>query len=148
MVRSVCLRMLIATFAFGLVGEGSASQAHTSNVRPLDACHSPNVDGNASPQLLSGWQGRIAVIARGQYGGGQIPIVVRNNTATKLLDVSVQILATTPSGTILATGASQGRLHPFSVRPDEISFGYVHFPGWARAATRVLLAAARVTAIH
>ena len=123
--------MLVVMCACALTGAASAPYAHTTNVRPLDARHSPYVGGNASPQLPTGHPGRIAVIARARYRAGDFAITVRNNTPTTVMDIRVEAVAiSAASGKVVATGTSQG-LHPFVVRPGEISFGYVYFPGTA-----------------
>lgn len=130
MVTSASLRVLIAVCACGLVGDGDTTEAATKSVPPLHARHSPYVDGNASPALPAGQPDRVAVVARGKYRAGEIPIVVRNNTPTTVRDIRVGALATSPAGKVIATGTSTG-LHPFLVGSGEISIGYIYFQGRA-----------------
>ena len=130
MVTSLSLRGLIAVCVCGLLGGGNATEAATSNVPPLDARHALYVEGNASPALPAGQPDLVAVVARGKYRAGEIPIVVRNNTPTTVRDIRVGALATSPAGKVLATGTSTG-LHPFLVGSGEISFGYIYFQGRA-----------------
>ena len=117
--------VLIACCAYGM-GVASESDAITTQVRPLDARHSPYVGGNASPRLPAGQQGRVVVVARGQSEYVSIPIVVRNNSTRTVTEVRVRAVATTPSGEVITTGSSSV-LQPFLVRPGEIAFGEVYF---------------------
>jgi hypothetical protein len=71
------IALLAVVVAFSALG-AAASPAY---VRPLDARHSPFVGGNRSPRLPSGQQGRLSVVAKGEYDGESLPIIVRNNTS-------------------------------------------------------------------
>lgn len=130
MVTSASPAALIAFAACAIVGNSNAIHPATKSVPPLDALHSPYVDGSASPALPTGLASRLAVVARGKYWAGSIAIVVRNNRPTAVKDIRIRALAISPTGNVLATGTSTG-LHPFVVASGEISFGSIHFKGWA-----------------
>ena len=134
---------LIAVWAASSAGHESAVTANAATVAPLDARQSRYIEGNLSPELRAGRQGRIDVIAIGRYGrsGGRgdflgdvslvLPIVIRNNTNRLLRgDVSLRAEGATPTGTVTSSEPRNlDPVYPNIVKPGEIAFGHVYFDG-------------------
>jgi hypothetical protein len=96
-----------------------------------DARDSLFVNGNASPPLAAGEQGKVAVVAIGKtinsdFGSASVPVVVRNNTPDYVTRIQVSGAARAPDGTLLAAGGDQG-ITPNLVYPGEVAFGYLYF---------------------
>lgn len=126
---SVLAPVFAVAAALALPASATSSDDRDSQrfyVKPLDARHSPFMGGNRSPRLRTGRQGRIAVIAQGQYLDGSVAVIVRNNTPRVAQYINVLGVATSPRGRLLATGKDQ-EMYPSHVKPGEIAFGYVYF---------------------
>jgi hypothetical protein len=123
-------------------GDEASIASTSAHVRPLDARHSPYVLGNLSPPLRGGRQGRIVVIAIGNYGPSGdagdflgdvtlvLPVVIRNNTNVVLHgDISLSAEAETPAGTVISSSEPRNvyPLYPTTVNPGEIAIGHVYF---------------------
>lgn len=84
------------------------------------------IAGTASVDLPAGQAGEVSIVATGPYSGDSLPVVVRNNSSSSVVDVGLTGVARSASGELLASGEDQG-LHPEFVRPGEIAFGFVYF---------------------
>ena len=86
------------------------------------------VTGNASPSLAPGKSGVVALISEAAHvnQNGELPIVVRNNTAQAVERITASGTIQDASGKLIATGSDQG-LMPNLVQPGEIAFGYIFF---------------------
>lgn len=99
---------------------------------PAEPRASSYIGGNASPSLPTGEQGDVVVIKVGPYPGqesptrGSLPLIVRNNTAEVVTQVSVSATARDSSDELIASGEDQ-RFHPDVVEPGEIAIGFIFF---------------------
>jgi len=97
-----------------------------SPLQPADARASKYIGGNASPNFSAGEPGKLSIVATGKFSGCCISLVVRNNTPSSVINISVSAVAYSADGKMLASGGSQG-FTPNFVRSGEISLGYVYF---------------------
>ncbi len=110
--------------AFAASTTSDVSGYQTSSVRPLDARHSPFIDGNASPRLPAGRPGRIDVIVVGRYDAATelLPFIIRNNRRRTADSIEIGLSVTSRSGDLLETDPP-AVLFPTVLRPGEIAFG-------------------------
>lgn len=125
---------------FPISGSAGKLGGRQASVRPLDARHSPYIDGNRSPRLPAGHPGKLDIIAVGPYDGTSVPVVVRNNTSRTVTRITVKGAAVTAGGALLGTGSDQG-IEPTVVRPGEIAIGYVYFDGGVPLSSKFRLTA-------
>jgi hypothetical protein len=131
------MRIAVLASLLGLVlGGGPGATANSAStganagilvergVRPLDARHSPFIDGNVSPHLPTGHAGRIDVIAVGRYDRATelLPFVVRNNRRRTADKIEVGAFVFSRSGALLETDPPNV-LFPTVLEPGEIAFG-------------------------
>jgi hypothetical protein len=83
------------------------------------------IGGTANPQLLPGPPGKVAVVATGGSDGGNLLIVLRNNTSEAVSNPKVAVIARDASGRKVSTGFSTGVFHPDEIAPGKAALGRV-----------------------
>ena len=97
--------------------------------------------GNAEPVFPDGGAGKVDVVASAPIevnsaGLVTLPVAVRNGTNETITSVDVTGAAMDPTGTILASGRSQG-FSPAVVPAGGVSLGYVFFAADLPATTKL-----------
>ncbi len=85
------------------------------------------VAGNAFSFLAEGAPSELSVVAFGSYEGGDLALVIRNNTGEAVENVQVEIIGRA-GGELVATGGAQG-IQPFVVEDGAVTIGYGYFSG-------------------
>ncbi len=137
------MRIVVVACLLGLVlagGRGATANSASAGanaeilvergVPPLDARHSPFIDGNVSPRLPAGRPGRIDVIAVGTYDRATelLPFVIRNNRRRIADKIEVGASVLSRSGALLETDPP-AVLFPTVLAPGEIAFGVFSVSG-------------------
>lgn len=115
-----------------LLGAGNAAELSAALFSVLEELEivvgNGYMGGNAFTLIPAGESGRVSVVAYGEAGplGGSMPVVVRNNTAEDVYDVTVSAAGKDASGRVVAAADDQG-IAPFHVAPGTLGIGHLYF---------------------
>jgi hypothetical protein len=84
--------------------------------------------GNGYEVLTPAPADEVAIVARGEYDGSRLPIIVHNNTRSAIEDVSVEGTVFDSSGVLFAVGGALG-IDPGWIVSGGIGVGYLYFDG-------------------
>lgn len=86
--------------------------------------------GSADPTLSDASDSPVAVVVQGDFRGsgmgGTLPLIVRNNSADVVHDITATGSAQDADGKLVGSGSDQG-FTPNTIAPGGIALGYVYF---------------------